>query len=54
MIPFISIALAVFEAQSLLRHKPTVTELSHHWPEGILVWSWLVVLAMHFARPDGK
>jgi hypothetical protein len=50
MIPFISICLAIFEAQSLLRHKPTVTELSHRWPTSLLVWGWWAALAVHFLR----
>jgi hypothetical protein len=52
VIPFISICLAAFEAYALLTKKPTVTDYSRRWPEGIFVWSWLAVLALHFLDRD--
>jgi hypothetical protein len=48
VIPFISIALAAYEAFALTTKRPTVTDYSRRWPEGILVWAWMATLALHF------
>jgi hypothetical protein len=48
MVPFISICLAAYESFAILTKRPTVTDCARRWPEGLLVWAWLAMLAAHF------
>ncbi len=43
-----SVAYAAWEVYAKARHRPTITDLSHRWPWGLLVWGWLLALAVHF------
>jgi len=52
VIPFISICLALWEAFALTTGRRTVTQNARRWPEGILIWAWLAMLAAHFASDD--
>jgi hypothetical protein len=52
VIPFVSVCLAIWEAFALTTRRPTVTDYSRRWPEGLLVWAWLVMLAAHFAEDE--
>ena len=52
MIPFISICLAAYEAFAITTKRPTITTLSRRRPEGILIWAWLAMLAVHFMSDD--
>ncbi|OLC55680.1 MAG: hypothetical protein AUH85_08680 [Chloroflexi bacterium 13_1_40CM_4_68_4] len=52
MVAGISIVLAAYEALALLtKRPPTITRLSHT-KVGVLVWLWLVSLAIHLIRGE--
>jgi hypothetical protein len=52
MVAGLSIVLAAYEALALLtKRPPTITRLSHT-KVGVLVWLWLVSLAIHLIRGE--
>ena len=38
----------VYEWFAQLTHRPTITDLSRRRPWGLVVWAWLIWLALHF------
>ena len=52
MVAGLSIMLAAYEALALLtKRPPTITRLSHT-KVGVLVWLWLLSLAIHLIRGE--
>jgi hypothetical protein len=54
VIVFVSCALAAYEALAAASKKRTVSDYSHTWPYGILVWGWLMWLTAHFVLEARK
>lgn len=54
MIAAVSILLASYEAFAMTTHRKTVTDYSHTYPWGFLVYGWLIWLAVHFIREASK